>query len=208
MFDFLYQEEFWMDALVQTIIAAIGGIVGGTIGPLIYYNNRLHNIADDILDLKKHKDLSKEHKDLSKEHEGLSKEHEDLSKEHEGLSKEHDQIKTVIADNVSLLSASVNENKEITRTVKEMFLEDRAKYEFQYGNLTEKQKDIIDSVGKLNNFATEMRNLQEERNCLVDENRELKVENRVLKEQCLHYSQLLSELAEERTAERSNDMEL
>ena len=196
MFDFFFQEEFWVETIISAIIT--GGL--SVAATLITYNYKLKEIRDKMNDVAEHKDLTREHKDLSREH-------RDLSREHEGLSKEHEQLKVEMADKVSMLGTSVNENKEVTRSIKEMLVEDRTKSEFQYNNLTEKQKGIIDSVSRLNDFAEEMKILQSERNSLLEENKELKAENRNLKEQCRRKEQFISSLIEKEAHHEESEME-
>lgn len=189
MFDFFFQEEFWVETIISAIIT--GGL--SVAAALITYNYKLKEIRDKMNDVAEHKDLSREHKDLSREH--------------EDLSREHEQLKVDMADKVSMLGTSVNENKEVTRSIKEMLVEDRTKSEFQYNNLTEKQKDIIDSVSRLNDFAKEMKILQSERNSLLEENKELKAENRNLKEQCRRKEQFISSLIETKAHHEESEME-
>ena len=95
----------------------------------------------------------------------------------------------------------------VRNLLKEMLVEDRTKSEFQYNNLTEKQKDIIDSVSRLNDFAKEMKILQSERNSLLEENKELKAENRNLKEQCRRKEQFISSLIETKAHHEESEME-
>lgn len=182
MFDFFFQEEFWVETIISAIIT--GGL--SVAAALITYNYKLKEIRDKMNDVAEHKDLTREH---------------------EGLSKEHEQLKVEMADKVSMLGTSINENKEVTRSIKEILVEDRTKSEFQYKNLTEKQKGIIDSVSRLNDFAKEMKILQSERNSLLEENKELKAENRNLKEQCRRKEQFISSLIEKEAYHEESEME-
>jgi len=196
MFDFLYQEEFWMETIVAAVIT--GAIT--LIGIMVTYNYKAKQFWDKIDTIAKHEGLSKEHIDLGKEH-------TDLSKEHKELSKEHRQINDTVSEKVSGLSASINENKEITRSVKEMLVEDKTKSECQYSNLTEKQKAIIDSISKLENFAEELKTLQQEKTVLLNQNQNLKSENLTLKKQCEKQLQIISTLTEDKHPHRDRGIE-
>lgn len=186
MYDFLFQEEFWMETIIAAFITGISGIIAGVLGSCLLYNKKLQNILDGINTLKLHKELSQEHKDLS---------------------REHSQIAGNVTEKISLLNTSVAENKEITRSVKEMLIEDKSNSEYQYASLTEKQKDIINSINKLSDFGTEMQRLQVERNGFYEENKYLKEENKTLKEQCLRYQKLIDNITKEEVPQRDRGME-
>lgn len=193
MYDFLFQEEFWMETIIAAFITGISGIIAGVLGSCLLYNKKLQNILDGINTLKLHRELSQEHKELSQEH--------------KDLSREHSQIAGNVTEKIALLNTSVAENKEITRSVKEMLIEDKSNSEYQYASLTEKQKDIINSINKLSDFGTEMQRLQVERNGFYEENKYLKEENKALKEQCLRYQKLIDDITKEEVPQRGRGME-
>lgn len=190
MLEFLYQEEFWMETFIAALITGICGLIGGLIGGGLINNGLLKSIRDNCNTLLEHKEISNEHR-----------------VDREMLSKEHQQIRDDISGGKSLIIRSLDENKEINRTVEKMLVEDKAKSEFQYNNLTEKQKGIIDSVSNLQYFAKEMKILQEEKNNVLEENKNLRAENSNLKMQCQKYIHKISDLTEEKVPHNDRGFE-
>ena len=108
MYDFLFQEEWWMETIIA---AAITGVVTLVAAYLMYatkVEKKLEKIEDSNLKMEgqnssildkgesQTKLLSGEHKDLSDEHKDLSNEHKDLSNEHRDLFKEQSVLKSEI----------------------------------------------------------------------------------------------------------------
>ena len=108
MYDFLFQEEWWMETIIA---AAITGVVTLVAAYLMYatkVEKKLEKIEDSSLRMEgqnssildkgesQTKLLSGEHKDLSDEHKDLSNEHKDLSNEHRDLFKEQSVLKSEI----------------------------------------------------------------------------------------------------------------
>ncbi|MCI5805069.1 MAG: hypothetical protein MR029_01925 [Clostridium sp.] len=111
MYDFIFQEQWWVETIVSVIIAgslsfAIATMKGEKDWEGIENSNaRMEKQNSSILDRgesqtrllsSEHKDLSSEHRDLSNEHRDLSSEHRDLSNEHRDLSNEHSELKSEI----------------------------------------------------------------------------------------------------------------
>jgi len=92
MYDFLLQEEWWMDTIIAACITAVVTLLGSFIAyqvKIAVMQKEIHDLLEKLKDLSgEHKGLSGEHKDLSGEHKGLSGEHKDLSKEHRNLKDE------------------------------------------------------------------------------------------------------------------------
>lgn len=197
MYDFLFQEEFWMETIIAAFITGISGIIAGVLGSCLLYNKKLQNILDGINTLKLHRELSQEHKDLSREHSQIAG----------NVTEKISMLNTSVTEKISMLNMSVAENKKITRSVKEMLIEDKSNSEYQYASLTEKQKDIINSINKLSDFGSEMQRLQVERNSFYEENKYLKEENKTLKEQCLRYQKLIDNMTKEEVPQRDRGME-
>ena len=128
MYDFIFQEQWWVETIVSVIIAgslsfAIATMKGEKDWEGIENSNaRMEKQNSSILDRgesqtrllsSEHKDLSNEHKDLSNEHKDLSNEHRDLSNEHSDLSKEHSELKREIRKVIA--------NQEMEKTVREAY---------------------------------------------------------------------------------------
>ncbi len=156
MYEFLLQEEFWLEAIVGAVITTLGTILVAVIS----YNYKIRKAFEDIAEIKKH--------------EGLSKEHESLSKEHERLAKKYVQILDGIKDSKDNISVKIDETKLITNSIKEMVIETKTKNDLRYENLTDKQKLIIDSVKNLDYLASEIKSLQDDKIKLTQENDKLK----------------------------------
>lgn len=186
---------------METIIAAIITGAFAVIAALITYNYQAKKVIDKLNEIGEHKDLSREHKDLSSEHKDLSNEHKKLSNGHKRLSRE-------INEKVTLLGSNINENKEITRNVEKMLIEDKTKSEMQYNNLTEKQKIVIDSVENIKALATELKNLQQENSSLVRENKELKELVTKLEAKCRNYEKTIFLDNQVQVDDKTKDVEL
>lgn len=190
MFDFIYQEEFWMETIIAAIITGAFAVIAA----LITYNYQAKKAIDKLNEIGEHKDLSNEHKKLSNGH--------------KRLSREHDTLKDVINEKVTLLGSNINENKEITRNVEKMLIEDKTKSEMQYNNLTEKQKIVIDSVENIKALATELKNLQQENSSLVRENKELKELVTKLEAKCRNYEKTIFLDNQVQVDDKTKDVEL
>lgn len=180
MYDFLFQEGFWMQELIS---AAITGAITLIVAGIAYFAQ------------------------TKKEHNNLSGEHKDLSKEHKDLSKEHGEILEIVKDDSKffMLVSKVD-------AVKEVMLESKTKDEMRYENLTDKQKDIVNSVNYLQQIAGEIKYLQEsntkllvENQILSSKNQELAAENQTLRSRVDHIAKRMSERNQNK--ETSNDME-
>lgn len=80
MYDFLFTDAFWMEALIATLIASTASIIAVIITGI--QGNKKTNVLIEKLDAKQShgKDnLSKEHTDLSKEHTSIIKNIEVIS---------------------------------------------------------------------------------------------------------------------------------
>ena len=103
MYDFIFQEQWWVETIVSVIIAgslsfAIATMKGEKDWEGIENSNaRMEKQNSSILDRGESQTrlLSSEHKDLSNEHKDLSNEHRDLFKEQSVLKSE---IQKVIAN--------------------------------------------------------------------------------------------------------------
>lgn len=97
MYEFLLQEEWWMDTIVSALISA-----GATLLiAYLAYADKVKNIGKDVEHVKEilnaHSNMfEKEHNKRSGEHKDLAGEHKELSGEHRELSKEHREIKDEI----------------------------------------------------------------------------------------------------------------
>ena len=115
MYDFLFQEEWWMETIIAAIITGVLSFAAAYLAYATKVEKYLEKIVDSnvrmegqnssILDKGEnqtqslsgqHEDLSSEHRDLSSEHRDLSSEHRDLSNEHRDLSNEHSELKSEI----------------------------------------------------------------------------------------------------------------
>lgn len=104
--EFLWSEEFWMEAIISAGITAgvsLIGIIATIITAFLAYRSKLEKMLNSLH--QEHEALSHGHTDRTNEHSGLSKEHTGLSKEHSGLSEEHKELK----DEIRQSTASVKE---------------------------------------------------------------------------------------------------
>ena len=108
MYDFLFQEEWWMETIIAAAITGVVTLVAAYIMYATKVEKKLEKIEDSSLRMEgqnssildkgesQTKLLSGEHKDLSDEHKDLSNEHKDLSNEHRDLFKEQSVLKSEI----------------------------------------------------------------------------------------------------------------
>lgn len=171
MYDFLFQEGFWMKEIISAIINMIGVVVAAWLACHYAVKKGLDNIVEI-------KEIQKEEKEKQGK-EGIVQavEREKERSEHSNLSKEHNQILD-----------QLEESKKISLSVKEAVLETKHKDEERYGSLTDKQKDIVNSVNHLQQIAGEIKYLQEsntkliaENQILISKNKELVSENQTLR---------------------------
>ncbi|MFV0502683.1 MAG: hypothetical protein ACK5LT_01745 [Lachnospirales bacterium] len=148
-----------MEAIIITSAVSLGGLLLGN----LFFLLKDKKAVDET-----RQNLSKEHytlgKTLSKEHDGLK---ETISKEHNGLketlSKEHDRLEKGL--NYLLDTSKKEEMKRLEL----------------YNNLNFSQKDIVDNISNLSNFASTMQALVDEKSKLESKNNELFYENEKLK---------------------------
>lgn len=195
MYDFLFQEGFWMKEIISAIINMIGVVVAAWLACHYAVKKGLDNIVEI-------KEVQKEEKEKQGK-EGIVQavEREKQRSEHSNLSKEHNQILN-----------QLEESKKISLSVKEVVLETKHKDEERYGNLTDKQKDIVNSINHLQQIAEEMKYLQEsntkllvKNHMLESKNQELASENQTLRSRMEHITKRVSERNQNK--ETSNDME-
>lgn len=169
MYNFLYQEVFWMETIIASLITAAITASATILVGIIAYNFRLRKAMSDIEEIK-------EHKGLTAEHNNLSREYKSISAEHNGLSKEHDNI----VNNILRVS-------EVSAQIKEILVTEKVENKNRYENLTEKQKNIVNIMDAVKALSDEMKLLVEENKALKEkiqnvenQNQNLKVQNQLL----------------------------
>lgn len=113
-----------------------------------------------------HKDralIEKDTKINSQEHDKLSAEHSSMGKQ---LSMEHHSIELSIRDGLSPI-------RQKTEAVHDMFLEDKAKKELWYSNLSESQRDMKAQFESLQKMASQWEVLVSENEVLKEQVKEL-----------------------------------
>lgn len=160
MFEFIYEEAYWVQTIITALITALATIIAAVITSACIYNSKLKKGFDEISKILTLSDAS------------VIK-HNDLSNEHSNLSKEHSEIRI-----------RIDETKVDVSSIANMIIEEKAKDEMRFNNLTDKQKAIVSSVDNLKRFADEMKSLQEEKMNLQEENSKLLHDNNSLKEKC------------------------
>ncbi|MEG0912672.1 MAG: hypothetical protein RSD35_09050 [Oscillospiraceae bacterium] len=129
-------EAFWAAVIAAATTIICTGIL---------YKTKLIKIQDNTCDLKeKSKELSEEHDKLFEGHTKISAENQLLLSKSEAIDKSCYEIKT-----------------EVLNTAK-AFVEEKAKQEFRYSNLTDKQKNIADSINSITAMGEELKRLQSE----------------------------------------------
>ena len=194
MYDFIFQEQWWVETIVSVIIAgslsfAIATMKGEKDWEGIENSNaRMEKQNSSILDRgesqtrllsSEHKDLSNEHKDLSNEHKDLSNEHRDLSNEHSDLSKEHSELKREIRKVIA--------NQEMEKTVREA-----------YGKVIPEGDTFKHMADAIYMHSVQ---LQQEVNTLKNQNAQLENQNRDLKQQIIALKEQL--LSKEQHSEKN-----
>ena len=191
MYDFLFQEEWWMETIIA---AAITGVVTLVAAYLMYatkVEKKLEKIEDSSLRMEgqnssildkgesQTKLLSGEHKDLSDEHKDLSNEHKDLSNEHRDLFKEQSVLKSEIQKVIA--------NQEKEKAVREA-----------YGKVIPEGDTFKHMADAIYMHSVQ---LQQEVNTLKNQNAQLENQNRDLKQQIIALKEQL--LSKEQHSEKN-----
>lgn len=148
-----FSEGFWMEAFIIALIGAAGALIAAIVSGI--YSNRKIN-----------KELALHDQKSTSGHESLSKEHQGLAKDAETLTKKLDMQFSNVSHNVHELSSEV-------RIIRERQVEERAKQEFRYSNLSEAQKHLVQSAGDVGKFVQEFGRLAAENQQLRQENMQL-----------------------------------
>lgn len=141
-----------MEALTVAIISAAAVMVSAIITGIFTTRKTNSFIKDNTKDGEHNKQL-------------LTSEHGNLSKEHNGLSKEHSLI--------------LDKSKDIQTTVSGMcdiMIENKAKRESQYANLTDSQKQLEGGIKAIEMLFEQLKIVQTDNVRLRDENRKLKLQ--------------------------------
>lgn len=141
MYDFLFSEVYWMDAIISALITGAVTIVAA----IITYQVKISKILNNS------QESNKRSEKLLEKSNALSSEHKDLSSEHKDLSSEHKQIITMGTD-----------IKTTVQDINKIVSEEKIKQEFRYNNLTEKQKDILNITNAVQSLQSELLRLQSE----------------------------------------------
>ena len=115
------------------------------------------------------------------EHESLKEGNIALSKEHENLSQGNAKLELEIKETQKNINLNQEKLSEKITSVKEIIIEEKTKEEFRYANLTEKQKDIVETVKNIRCMADELQAQQESISNLKKELEMRKEENKNLK---------------------------
>ena len=189
MYDFLFQEEWWMETIIAAIITGVLSFAAAYLAYATKVEKYLEKIVDSnvrmegqnssILDKgenqtqslsRQHEDLSSEHRDLSSEHRDLSNEHRDLSNEHRDLSNEHSELKSEI-------------QKVIANQEKDKAVREACGKVIPEGDTFKHMADAI--------YMHSVQ-LQQEVNTLKNQNTQLENQNRDLKQQIIALKERLS----------------
>ena len=154
----MYWEDIIMDAIVPAIITASATLIG------IFFIETLYG-KRIFSKLEKHDDGTDSY------HQKLSREHMELKINSNNVLEANKEIKTKLYD-VDMFLKTEKENKKI-----------------QFDNLSDKQKEMKSSIDKLAEFSEEFQrisllnsNLLHEVNSLQYENKQLKIQNRRLRD--------------------------
>lgn len=134
MYDFLFSEVYWMDAIISALITGAVTIVAA----IITYQVKISKILNNS------QESNKRSEKLLEKSNALSSEHKDLSSEHKQIITMGTDIKTTVQDINKIVS------------------EEKIKQEFRYNNLTEKQKDILNITNAVQSLQSELLRLQSE----------------------------------------------
>lgn len=110
-------------------------------------------------------------------------EHKILEQGNSSLSTEHGELKLEIKEVQKNIGLNQEKLSEKIASVKEIMIEEKTKEEFRYANLTDKQKDIINSVENIKHMAEEIKTQQENISNLQKELAASREENTKLKEE-------------------------
>ncbi len=157
----MFSGEFLMDLGMATLGAGIVGAIAVLFGVLI--SNKTIRIK------------------MEGEHESLKEGNIALSKEHENLSQGNAKLELEIKETQKNINLNQEKLSEKITSVKEIIIEEKTKEEFRYANLTEKQKDIVETVKNIRCMADELQAQQENIISLKKELEMRKEENKNLK---------------------------
>jgi len=153
MYNFLFEEAFWMETIISAIITGGMALLGVYITAKSLYSKSVNDLLNG------QKDLSVEHKDLSKEH-------RDLFKEHSNLSKEHDDLKQLLLKNLDISNS--------------MFTDKKAE-ELRMQILDNKCQNIINDIKEISELPKIIMELVEENAKLKEQIKNLEHKNNKLK---------------------------
>lgn len=177
MYEFIIQEDFWMDVAVIVALIGLGGTIGGTvIGGVITRSSRLEKIKDGV-------------QGLITGQEGIASRHNTLTLDHQKILGAQDNMKEHILKGQMDMRLSLNETKSAVNSINNMLIEKKVNDENIYKNMDEKQKIMVDSMKNLTQFMDEMKKMSEENHELKEtlkmvsfQYQTLEVENKMLKE--------------------------
>lgn len=168
MYDFLLSEEFWMEIIIGAVIGAIATIIAAA----LVYNIKVTKMQDGIKSINAYEDESR--RNHIKTHE-LNSETQKLIvdksiKTHELICEKNNDMQKLVSDKVGEISTALKLQEQ-----------DRVN---KYENLTEKQKDISDSLKMLNAIQREIetvnlvnKELNDKVSILTSEIKEIKGKN-------------------------------
>ena len=175
MYDFLFQEEWWMETIIAAIITGVLSFAAAYLAYATKVEKYLEKIVDSnvrmegqnssILDKGENQTQS-----LSRQHEDLSSEHRDLSSEHRDLSNEHSELKSEI-------------QKVIANQEKDKAVREACGKVIPEGDTFKHMADAI--------YMHSVQ-LQQEVNTLKNQNTQLENQNRDLKQQIIALKERLS----------------
>ncbi|MDD4565376.1 MAG: hypothetical protein PHE79_07910 [Eubacteriales bacterium] len=135
MYDFLFSEEFWMETIIAAVITAVV-----TLGvAALYYNYKIKTIFENS------KELLRTQIDTSA---GNTREHNNLSKEHNEILKE-----------MSFVNSDVKRTESGIQSIIKDLTEEKTAQNYRYENLTEKQKNIVNSIDNIKAMSDELKRL-------------------------------------------------
>lgn len=160
MFDFLLQEEWWMETITASCITAIATLIVAALA----YGARillLEKKVDDILNV--NNNLQGGHKDLSGEHKNLSREHKELS---DKISATQDKL----GDRLDLIYLNQEKDKSAREAA---------------GKTMPKESNLVDLIGAIyeNHKQLIARNAELEQEVKMLKNQTKQLKNELL--QCM-----------------------
>ena len=156
MYDFLFQEEWWMETIIAAIITGVLSFAAAYLAYATKVEKYLEKIVDSNLRMEgqnssildkgesQTKSLSRQHKDLSDEHSNLSNEHKDLSNEHKDLSNEHKDLSNEHKDLSNEHKDLSNEHRDLSKEHSDLKSEIQKVIANQ-----EKEKAVREAYGKV-----------------------------------------------------------